>query len=148
MRYFEDFSVGMVVEMGPRRVTRDEILAFARDFDPQPFHLDEQAAERSIYGGLIASGWHTASLCMRMMVDGFVGDAASLGSSGVEELRWKKPVRPGDEIRLRMEVVEARRSHSKPDRGIVQSAYQLHNQKGELIMTYRAMGFYRCRAAA
>ncbi len=148
MRYFEDFTVGMVVEMGPRHVSAEEILAFARDFDPQPFHIDEAAAKNSIFGGLIASGWHTGSICMRMMVDGFVGDAASMGSSGVETLRWLKPVRPGDTLRLHMLVTEATPSRSKPDRGVVMSDYKLYNQKDEVVMTFRAMGFYGRRPAA
>lgn len=144
-RYLEDFKVGDVIEMGPRSVTRDEIVAFARKFDPQPFHVDEDAARASPYGGLIASGWHTMAMCMRMMVDGYIRGTESMGSPGIDELRWLKPVRPGDVLRLRQEVVEVLPSRSKPDRGIVKSAHTLSNQDGQVVMTLRGMGMYRRR---
>ena len=117
--YFEDFPPGDVRESPARTVTREEMVAFAREFDPQPFHTDEEAASTTIYGGLIASGWHTVAILMRLMWDAFLADAASLGSPGVDEVRWLKPVRPGDTLRARFTVVEAVPSRSKPDRGVV-----------------------------
>lgn len=147
-RFMEDFTVGEVIEMGPRQVTRDEIVAFARKYDPQPFHLDEAAAAATPYGGLIASGWHTMAMCMRMMVDGFIRGSASMGSPGIDQLRWLKPVRPGDSLTLQMRVTEVTASRSKPDRGIVKSAYELRNQTGDLVMTLKGMGMYRRREVA
>jgi acyl dehydratase len=117
--FFEDFSLGRLGQFGPRRVTREEILAFAAEFDPQPMHLDEEAASRSMLKGLSGSGWHLCSIIMRMMFDGFIGRTASLGSPGVNELRWLAPLRPGDEIMLDVEVIEARVSQSRPSTGIV-----------------------------
>jgi acyl dehydratase len=143
-RYFDDLQVGQVVEHGPRTVSREEIVAFAREFDPQPFHLDEEAARRTPYGGLIASGWHTAALCQRLVVDG-MANAASLGSPGVDELRWVRPVRPGDTLRLRVECVEATPSRSKPDRGLARFRYELRNQHGELVLTMAGMAFFARR---
>src|SRR5579859_3157513 len=105
-RYFEDFAVGHTLELGSYTITREEILAFARQFDPQPFHTDEEQAKASLYGGLIASGWHTASIFMRLLVDGLLNDTASMGSPGVDELRWLRPVRPGDTLRARFTVRE------------------------------------------
>jgi len=116
---FEDFPPGHFGTFGPRRVTREEILAFAGEFDPQPMHLDEQAASRSMLKGLSASGWHLCSLMMRMMCDGYIGRTASLGSPGVNEVRWLAPLRPGDDITLDVEVTEARVSRSRPETGIV-----------------------------
>jgi acyl dehydratase len=116
---FEDFPPGHFGTFGPRRVTREEVLAFAAEFDPQPMHLDEQAASRSMLKGLSASGWHLCSITMRMMFDGFIGRTASLGSPGVNELRWLAPLRPGDDITLDVEVAEARVSKSRPETGIV-----------------------------
>jgi acyl dehydratase len=116
---FEDFPIGQFGTFGPRRVTREEILAFAAEFDPQPMHLDEAAAARSMLKGLSGSGWHLCSIMMRMMVDGFVGRSASLGSPGVNEVRWLAPLRPGDDLMLDIEVTEARVSRSRPETGIV-----------------------------
>ena len=116
---FEDFPPGRFGTFGPRHVTREEILAFAAEFDPQPMHLDEAAASRSMLKGLSASGWHLCSITMRMMFDGFIGRTASLGSPGVNELRWLAPLRPGDDITLDVDVVEARVSKSRPETGIV-----------------------------
>ena len=141
-RYFEDFQVGQVIEMGPRQVSREEIIRFAEKFDPQPFHVDEAAAKATMFGGLIASGWHTMSMTMRMMVDGFISDSRSLGSAGIDELRWLKPVRPDDVLHLRMEVTEVLPSKTKPDRGTVKSFYRLTNQKGELVMTVKGSGMF------
>jgi acyl dehydratase len=116
---FEDFPPGRVGTFGPRRVTREEILAFATEFDPQPMHLDEEAAKRSMLNGLAGSGWHLCAIIMRMMFDGFIGRTASLGSPGVNELRWLAPLRPGDDLLLDVDVVEARVSKSRPETGIV-----------------------------
>lgn len=145
-RYLEDFRPGPLGDLGSRTITRDEIVAFAREYDPQPFHLDEEAAARSIYGGLIASGWHTASLCMRLVVDGLMGRAASLGSPGVDELRWLRPVRPGDTLTLRGEVLEVAPSRSKPDRGSVRVRYELSNQHGDVVLSMTGIGLLRRRA--
>jgi acyl dehydratase len=147
MLYFEDFPPGDVRESPVRTVTRDEILTFARQFDPQPFHLDDEAAARSIFGGLLASGWHTCAIYMRLMWETFLKDTASLGSPGVDEIRWVKPVRPGDSLRVRFTVVEAVPSRSKPDRGIVRVLSEVFNQHGEIVMTMRGLGMYARRPA-
>jgi acyl dehydratase len=131
-----------VRESPARTVTREEIIAFAREFDPQPFHTDEAAARQTIYGGLIASGWHTIALYMRLMWDSYLKDTASLGSPGVDEVRWLKPVRPGDTLRARFTVLEAVPSRSKPDRGIVRSLSEVFNQHGEVVMTLRGLGMF------
>lgn len=146
--WLEDFSVGMVVEIPGPTLTRESIIEFASRYDPQPFHLDEAAAKESTYGGLIASGWHTVSLAMRMICDAYLLDAASLGSPGVNQVRWLKPVRPGDTIRLRMSVLEARRSVSKPDRGTVLHRWEVLNQKNEIVLSMEGYGMFRRRTAA
>ena len=128
---FEDFPPGRFGTFGPRRVTREEVLAFAAEYDPQPMHLDEEAAARSMLGGLSASGWHLCSIMMRMMCDGFIGRTASLGSPGVNELRWLAPLRPGDDITLDMDVVEARVSRSRPETGIVTFRAVVRNAAGQ-----------------
>jgi acyl dehydratase len=146
--FFEDFEVGKTQEAGSRTVTREEILEFAKKFDPQPFHVDEEAAKRSQFGGLIASGWHTASLCHGILVEEFLGeDSGSMGSPGVDELRWLKPVRPGDTLTVRTEVLEVTPSRSKPG-GLVKLRYVMWNQDGEDVMTMIGHGFFRRRAAA
>jgi acyl dehydratase len=147
MLYFEDFPPGDVRESPSRAVTRDEIIAFARQYDPQPFHLDDEAATRSIYGGLLASGWHTCAIYMRLMWETFLKDTASLGSPGEDEIRWVKPVRPGDTLQVRFTVVEATPSRSKPDRGIVRSLSEVFNQHGEIVMTTRGLGMFGRRPA-
>lgn len=148
MKYLEDFAVGQVMEFPPRTVSEDEIVAFARDYDPQPFHLDKEAARQSLFGGLCASGWHTAGLMMRMLVDNMIGKYASMGSPGVDQLRWVKPVFPGDTLHLRGEVVAVKPSRSKPDRGVITSRYEMKNQKGETVLTMQAKGMYARRPAA
>jgi acyl dehydratase len=145
--YFEDFTPGTVYELGSRTFTRDDIVAFARQYDPQPFHLDEEAAAASPFGGLIASGWQTASTCFRLSVDGFIGRAASLGSPGIDELRWLRPVRPGDTLTARAEVLEAKPSRSKPDRGAVRVRYDAFNQRGEQVLSMMSWGLFARRAA-
>ncbi len=146
-RYFEDYQVGEVNEFGDRLVTEQEIIEFALKYDPQPFHVDPAAARESMFGGLIASGWLTASIGMRLLVDHFISRKASIGSPGVDELRWLKPVRPGDRLRVRTTTLETRRSRSKPDRGAVQQRMEVLNQHGETVMTSRGWGMYKCRTA-
>jgi len=143
--YFEDFKVGQVIELGSCTVSKDEIIAFARKFDPQPFHIDEAAAERSIYGGLIASGMHTCSIFMRLLYDGLLSRAASMGSPGQDELRWIKPVRPGDTLSARGLVEELIPSRSKPDRGLIRTTYEVFNQDGDKVMTLRGIGMFEKR---
>src|SRR6266513_5978391 len=130
---FEDFTPGHFGRFGPRRVTREEILAFAAEFDPQPMHLDEEAAKRSILKGLSGSGWHLCSVVMRMMFVGFIGRTASLGSPGVNEMRWLAPLRPDDELMLDVDVVEARISRSRPETGIVTFKCAVRNAAGEAL---------------
>ncbi|HZR09573.1 MAG TPA: MaoC family dehydratase [Myxococcales bacterium] len=145
MRYFEDFAEGQVYELGEATVNEAEILEFARRFDPQPFHIDPAAAKRSMYGGLIASGWHTGSLFMSLMVRGLLHDAASLGSAGVDELRWLKPVRPGDTLRGRLSVTSARPSAKRADRGTVFTLGEMFNQQGERVFLVRSSGMFARR---
>ncbi|MGB6067790.1 MAG: MaoC family dehydratase [Desulfomonilaceae bacterium] len=138
-RYFEDYVPGAVHEFGSVEVKESEMIDFARRFDPQPFHTDPVAAKESVFGGLIASGWHTASLMMRLFVDHYLSHVASLSSPGVDKLRWLKPVRPGDRLSLRVTVSETKRSRTKPDRGIVHSYIEVLNQNGEIVMSMKAM---------
>jgi acyl dehydratase len=147
-RYFEDYVPGAVHECGSIAVEEEEIIAFARRFDPQPFHTDHEKARQSAFGGLIASGWHTASLMMRLFVDHYLSRNASLSSPGVDELRWLKPVRPSDVLSLRVTVSETIRSRSKPDRGIVKSFIEVRNQRDEVVMTMKAMNLLGCRETA
>ena len=147
-RFFEDYPVGEIAEFGDYPITEAEILAFAAQYDPQPFHLDQTAAADSIYGGLIASGWMTASVAMRMMVDHYISPRSSMGSPGIDELRWLRPVRPGDRLRLRVSVVDARASQSKPDRGMVQFLEEVVNQEGTTVMTLKGFGMYARRPTA
>jgi acyl dehydratase len=135
--YFEDFALGSIAEFGPRSVTREEIIAFAAEFDPQPFHLDEEAARASMLGGLAASGWHTCAILMRMIYDGFLFESASMGSPGVDEVRWLAPLRPGDTLTIRRTVLDARVSKSKPDRGFVTLRFEVLNQAGRPVMTLK-----------
>ena len=148
MRYWEDIKEGEVVELGSRTMEKDRMVAFAREFDPQPFHTDEKAAEASIWGGLIASGWLTGSVLMRIFYDGYLKDTAGLGSPGIDELRWPKPVRPGDTLTVRLTVLETAASRSKPDRGIVRSLMEVLNQHGEVVMTTKGVNFFKRRPGA
>ena len=145
-RWFEDFQVGDVTTFGGYTVSETEILEFAERYDPQDFHADAALAEQSPFGGLIASGWHTAALMMRMMVDHYIPRQSSLGSPGVDELRWLKPVRPGDTLRVRLTVLAADRSRSKPDRGRIYQRCEVLNQQDDIVMTVKGMGLYRARA--
>jgi acyl dehydratase len=145
--YWEDFVPGSTREFGGIELTREAIVEFARQFDPQPFHVDEEAARHSLFGGLIASGWHTCALAMRMMCDAYLLEAASLGSPGVENLRWLKPVRPGDVLRVRTTVLEARPLESKPHIGLVRNRWDVFNQKDETVMQMEGYGMFRRRQA-
>lgn len=145
--WWEDFPVGSVREFGAATLTRDAVIAFARDFDPQPFHLDDAAAEASLFGRLSASGWHTCALAMRMMCDAYLLESSSLGSPGVDQLRWLKPVYPGDTLHMRMEVLEARPMNSRPDVGLVRTRWEVINQDGDLVLTMDGWGMFRRRDA-
>jgi acyl dehydratase len=140
MRYLEDFTPGEVIELGSKMVSEAEILAFAREFDPQPFHIDPARARESIYGGIIASGWHTIAIFMRLAVDGLFNDTASMGSPGVNEIRWLRPVRPGDTLRARLTVVELIPSRSRPDRGTMRSLAEVFNGQGERVLSMEVLG--------
>ena len=145
-RYFEDYRVGEVFEFGDELVTEQEIVEFANRYDPQPFHVDPAAATVSSFGGLIASGWMTAGIMMRMLVEHFISREAGMGSPGIDELRWLRPVRPGDRLRTRVTILETRRSSSKPDRGMVLTLDEVLNQDGDVVMTLKGWGMYRARA--
>ena len=145
--YWEDFKVGDTASIGERVVDRDEVIAFATAYDPQPFHIDEAAAEQSMFKGPIASGWHTVAMTMRMMCDAYLNRSASLGSPGVDNVRWLKPVRPGDTISGRRVVLETRASQSRPDMGVVKMRWEISNQKGELVMTMEGYGMFKRREA-
>ncbi|MGD8948852.1 MAG: MaoC family dehydratase [Desulfobacterales bacterium] len=146
-RYLEDYEPGSVHEFGSVKVEEADIIEFAGRFDPQILHTSPQAAKNTIYGGLIASGWHTASLMMRMFVDHYLSSAASLGSPGVDELRWIRPVRPGDTLSLRVTVSETKRSRSKPDRGVLFSFIEVINQKHDVVMSMKAVNLLLYREA-
>jgi len=147
-RYFwEDFPVGQVREFGHYEVTREAVLGFAREFDPQPFHLDDAAAEASLFGRLAASGWHTCAMAMRMLCDGYLLESAALGSPGIEKLRWLKPVYPGDVLHVRLEVLEARPMTSRPTVGLVRSRTTVLNQADDAVLSMEGMGMFRRRLA-
>ena len=146
-RYFEDYVPGAVFAFGDFAVSAEEIMDFGRRYDPQDFHTDAEAAAKTRFGGLIASGWQTAAMMMRMYCEHYLTKNASLSSPGVDELRWTQPVRPGDRLSLRISVAEARRSSSKPDRGLIRSAIEVLNQNGEVVMTMSAMNLIKCRSA-
>jgi acyl dehydratase len=148
-RYFwEDFPVGKVREFGALLVTREALLDFAHQFDPQPFHLDDEAAKASLFGGLCASGWHTCAMAMRMMCDEYLLHSASLGSPGIDNLRWLKPVFPGDTLGMRMDVLEARPMASKPHVGLIRSRWTVRNQQGDAVLTMEGWGMFRRRDAS
>ena len=142
IRYYEDFHVGNVIDVGSVSVSQPEIIAFARQYDPQPMHTDPRAAEFTIYSGLIASGWHTVALFMRLLVENLVAKTSSLGSPGVEELRWPLPVRPGDTLSGSMEILETRVSNSRPTMGIVRWRGTVRNQDGKLVMSLIGTNFF------
>ena len=147
-RYFEDYAVGTTAEHGPVRVEEAEVIDFGRRYDPQPFHVDPAAAADGPFGGLIASGWHTCALMMRLLVAHYLSEASSLGSPGIDELKWIRPVRPGDDLRIRTTVEQARVSRSKPDRGIVKTRVEALNQDGEVVLSLLANNLVLTRPAA
>lgn len=144
-RYFEDYVSGSVHEFGSIAVEQNEVIAFGQRFDPQVFHTDPELAKDTIFGGLIASGWHTSGLMMRLFADHYLSKVASPGSPGIDELRWHIPVRPGDELSVGVTVLDTKRSRSKPDRGIVQSLIEVMNQNREVVMSMKAINLFLCR---
>ena len=143
--WFEDYVSAAVYDCGGIHIEEEEIIAFAREFDPQPFHTSRELAERSVFGGLIASGWHTASITMRLVVDRFLSECSSLGSPGIEDLRWLKPVRPNEFLRVQVTILATRKSKSKPDRGLVRSKIETFNSKEQLVMSLIATMIVSCR---
>lgn len=147
-RYFEDFSPGEIIPLPPRTISAEEIVEFAQEFDPQPFHLDEEAGRKSVLGGLAASGWQTAALTMRMLYDTFIAQSSSMGSSGITSVQWRRPVLAGDTLTGVVEVLSARRSRSRPEMGIVTFRITLANQKGVTVMVQENPVFFGCREVA
>jgi acyl dehydratase len=143
--HWEDFPVGSVRQFGAMPVTREAVLDFAAKFDPQPFHLDDAAAEASLFGKLSASGWHTCAMAMRMYCDGYLLNSTSLGSPGIDKLKWHKPVYPGDTLSARFTVLEARPMNSRPDVGLIRSLSEVLNQHGEVVQSMEAWGMFRRR---
>lgn len=143
--YFEDYVVGASREIGSAEIGQDEIIEFAQRYDPQPIHVDPVWAASGPFGGIIASGWLTAAVTMRILVPNFLSAATSIASPGIDELRWHAPVRPGDRLRIKVTVIEARRSASKPDRGLVRSLVEVANQRGEAVMSMKGLNMVRCR---
>ena len=144
-RYFENYIEGMILTFGCISVDETEVIDFARRYDPQVFHIDPEKAKDGMYGGLIASGWHTAGLVMRQLTQYYLSDASSLGSPGLTDIRWTTPVRPGDTLSVRLTITQARLSKSKPDRGIVKSLVEALNQDGIVVMDFNATNFVACR---
>jgi acyl dehydratase len=146
--YWEDMAAGSVRELGSVSPTVEEIRSFAKQFDPQPFHIDEEAARRSIFGKLCASGWHTCSMAMRLMVDNFLSESSSMGSPGLESLKWLKPVFPGDTLSLKSTILESRPMASRPDVGLVRTSWDMFNQDGEKVLHMEGYGMFRRREPA
>lgn len=136
--YFEDLNEGEIRELGSYTVRRDEMIEFAQQYDPQQIHTDEASAQESIFGGIIASGWYTAGICMQLLVEGFLNNTASMGAQGLEELSWPTPVRPGDTITIENEILETRPSESRDDRGYVRNQTRGYNQDGEKVISWTA----------
>jgi len=147
-RYFEDYIPGAVHEFGSITVDEQEVLDFGRRYVPLSYHIDREAAKQSIYGSVIASGWHTAALMMRIYVENYLSQVANLGSPGGDELRWDRPVFPGDQLSVRATVLDARRSESRPDRGIVRTFIEVLNQKNQVVMSMKMVNFVRCRESS
>jgi len=145
-RFFEDHTIGEIREFGSYRVSEEEIIEFGTRYDPQPFHVDREAAAQSPFRGLIASGWHTCAMMMRMVADFSMSRDSVMGSPGVDEIRWLKPVRPGDRLSIRQTVVSTERSKSKPDRGVVKTRTEVLNQDKEIVMHATGMIIYRSRS--
>jgi len=148
MRYLDDFTPGETQSLGTRTITAEEIIDYARDYDPQPFHLDEEAAAKTPFGGLVASGWQVGAIAMRLLVDNLLSGAASLGSPGLDKVQWRKPVRPGDTLTMSGKVLQVIPSRSKPDRGVLMSRYEMHNQRGELVYVAEGAGMFGRRPRA
>ena len=146
--YFEDFHAGDTIELGSVEISQSDIIGFAREYDPQQMHIDPNAATFTIYGGLIASGWHTGALFMRLLVGGVIAKTSSLGSPGMEELNWPAPVRPGDTLTGQVEVIETRASNSRPTMGIVRWRGSMRNQRGQLVLTTIGTNFFGRRPAS
>ncbi|CAN5787799.1 MaoC family dehydratase [soil metagenome] len=145
--YWEDFPVGNVREFGAMAVTREAVLAFAQQFDPQPFHLNDEAAEASLFGRLSASGWHTCAMAMRMMCDDYLLESSSLGSPGIDNLKWHKPVCPGDVLAVRLTVLEARPMNSRPTVGLILSRWEVMNQDRDVVLSMQGWGMFGRREA-
>jgi len=145
MKYFEDFPPGTLIDCGSRVVSKEEIIRFAREFDPQPFHIDEAAAAKTHFGGVVASGWHSGSLSMRMVVDAVMQDSSCMGSPGIERLRWLKPLRADTFVNVKFRVLEAELSKSRPDRGRLKVVFELYDDKAELLMDSIAIVLFGCR---
>jgi acyl dehydratase len=146
--YWEDLQPGGTRDLGTVTLSAEQIKDFARQFDPQPFHLDEEAGRRSIFGNLCASGWHTAALAMKLTVENFLSEAASMGSPGVENLRWLKPVYSGDTLRLEQTVLESRPLRTRADTGLVRSRWNMYNQDGDKVLQMEGYGMFRRRHLA
>lgn len=146
--HWEDFPVGQVRTFGAMPVTREAVLAFAQQFDPQPFHLDEEAAKAGLFGGLSASGWHTCAMAMRMMCDAYLLNSASLGSPGIDNLKWHKPVLPGDTLSVRFTVLESRAMASRAGVGLIRSQWEVCNQHADVVLSMQGWGMFRRRAGA
>ena len=146
--YWEDFEVGQVRDLGTIIPTREEIIAFASQFDPQPFHLDDEAAKASVFGGLCASGWHTCAMAMRLMVTNFLHETSSLGSPGLEGIQWLKPVFPGDTLRLQTTVLETKPMGKRPNVGMTRNRWEMFNQHGDKVLNMEGWGMFRRRTPA
>ena len=146
--HWEDFAAGQVRDLGSITPTREEIIAFASQFDPQPFHLDEEAAKASVFGGLCASGWHTCSLAMRLMVTNFLHNTTSLGSPGLDGVKWPRPVFPGDTLRLQHTVLETKPMSKRPDVGMVHTVWEMFNQNGDKVLHMDGWNMFRRRTPA
>ena len=146
--YWEDLVPGSVRQLGSVTPTREEILEFAQKVDPQPFHLSEEGGKASLFGGLCASGWHTCSMAMGLMVRNFLLNSSSLGSPGLENIKWLKPVHPGDTLRLEHEILESRPSKSKPDVGLTRTVWRMYNQDGDQVLHMEGASMFRRRHPA
>jgi acyl dehydratase len=146
--YWEDFAVGQVRDLGTITPTREEIIAFATQFDPQPFHLDDEAAKASVFGALSASGWHTCAMAMRLMVTNFLCETSSLGSPGLENIKWLKPVYPGDTLRLQSTMLETKPMSKRPDVGMTRNLWEMFNQHGDKVLHMDGWGMFRRRTPA
>jgi acyl dehydratase len=147
-RYFEDFRVGDTFDLGSTSTTQEEIIAFARQFDPQPFHTDPERAKATFFGELVASGWHTTSLFMRLLVDGLINETVSMGSPGVDEVRWIRPVRPNEALYGRFTVLDSKASKSRANLGIIRSKCELFNAAGEVVMSLQGTHFFGRRPSS